>query len=363
MNYEKKYKEALERAREMYKQGMSTERLEYVFPELEKSKDEKIIDAIKHGLKYLGWEHVDGIRISDMVAWLEKLKDRYIVGVDMGISTGDKGCVVDFENANIPQKDFSPKIEPKFKVGDWVVFNNQHNSVYQIEKIENYEYTLRHFLGGSMPLSFSHEDMIRAWNIQDAKDGDVLYFDNLLVHGSGILIYKADKSSHYIITKYCSVNEFGFEPNSYITLNDGYIIPATKEQRDILFQKMKESGYEWDADNKELKKIEQNPTERSLPYEKNETAEKLIALAECLEMDGFGDCLFNGLSGDDYGKLLRVLAIELTEIKPAWSEEDEKIIKEACKIINCYGNIITEQNEANKAYRIADKLKSLKDRF
>lgn len=67
-----------------------------------------------------------------------------------------------------------------------------------------------------------------------------------------------------------------------------------------------------------VKLIEQNPAERSLPYGKNETADKLVALAECLEMDG--DCLFNGLSGDDYGKFLRVLAIELTEDKHSWSE-------------------------------------------
>jgi hypothetical protein len=32
------------------------------------------------------------------------------------------------------------------------------------------------------------------------------------------------------------------------------IIPATKEQRDILFSKMKEAGYEWNAKKKELKK-------------------------------------------------------------------------------------------------------------
>ena len=31
--------------------------------------------------------------------------------------------------------------------------------------------------------------------------------------------------------------------------------PATKEQRDFLFQKMKEEGYEWDPVKKELKKI------------------------------------------------------------------------------------------------------------
>ena len=32
--------------------------------------------------------------------------------------------------------------------------------------------------------------------------------------------------------------------------------PATKEQRDLLFRKMKEAGYEWDADKKELRKIQ-----------------------------------------------------------------------------------------------------------
>lgn len=30
------------------------------------------------------------------------------------------------------------------------------------------------------------------------------------------------------------------------------VYPATKEQRDLLFQKMKEVGYEWDSEKKEL---------------------------------------------------------------------------------------------------------------
>lgn len=31
-------------------------------------------------------------------------------------------------------------------------------------------------------------------------------------------------------------------------------MPATKEQRDMLFRKMKEAGYEWNGEKKELKK-------------------------------------------------------------------------------------------------------------
>lgn len=42
MNYEEKYKEALERAKKLYEQGTVTESLGYVFPELAESEDERI---------------------------------------------------------------------------------------------------------------------------------------------------------------------------------------------------------------------------------------------------------------------------------------------------------------------------------
>ena len=35
------------------------------------------------------------------------------------------------------------------------------------------------------------------------------------------------------------------------------VYPATIEQRDTLFQKIKEEGYDWDSDKKELHKIEE----------------------------------------------------------------------------------------------------------
>ena len=46
------------------------------------------------------------------------------------------------------------------------------------------------------------------------------------------------------------------KPNTgigYIEENKNIIYPATKEQRDLLFQKMKEAGYKWDFMKKELK--------------------------------------------------------------------------------------------------------------
>ena len=49
---------------------------------------------------------------------------------------------------------------------------------------------------------------------------------------------------------------FGSEAHTLDSRINGNIHPATKEQRDLLFKKMKEAGYQWDSDNKELHKIQ-----------------------------------------------------------------------------------------------------------
>lgn len=156
------------------------------------------------------------------------------------------------------------KIKPRFNVGDWIVFIKS-KSVYQVEKKENYEYTLRHILGGSLCLPFSNEGLIREWTIQDAMDGDVLSFYSE---------YKSNKIVQIgIIEKY--VGKYGGCSNTFkiyagvnwdnnlqigkymgcsINMGCSNIHPATKEQRDTLMKAMNDAGYEWDAENKELKK-------------------------------------------------------------------------------------------------------------
>ena len=77
--------------------------------------------------------------------------------------------------------------------------------------------------------------------------------------------------------------------------------------------------------------------EWSYPYGKNETVDQLIAIAECLEMDG--DCSFNGYKGEDCGKFLRELARRESENKPAeWSEEDEWKLNEIIKYLEDKGD-------------------------
>ena len=218
---EKAYDEAIERAKKLYGNGIAEE----IFPELKEDDTERIRKNCIHFLELQKQHHAAIFEIEECIDWLEK------------------------QSKNSTNK-------PRFKVGDWVIFIKS-KSVYQVEKKENYEYTLRHILGGSLCLSFSNEELIREWTIQDAKDGDVLSF---------YTEYKGSKMVQIgIIEKYvgkcggCSnafkiyvgVNwENNLQIGKYMGCSD--IHPATKEQRNLLFQKVKEAGYKWNAETKTL---------------------------------------------------------------------------------------------------------------
>ena len=88
-----------------------------------------------------------------------------------------------------------------------------------------------------------------------ARNNDILSIC-IFSHFDGI----NDKFSSFL----CHCGLEGEELGQKLSIN-GYhddsknYVPATKEQRNLLFKKMHEAGYEWDADRLELKKIEQKP--------------------------------------------------------------------------------------------------------
>jgi hypothetical protein len=93
------------------------------------------------------------------------------------------------------------------------------------------------------------------WTIQDAKDGDILSQDSIP------FIFKRWDDN---CIAYCGITDFGLfkvVEDNFSWCNDINVTPATKEQRGLLFQKMKEAGYGWDAEKKELKEIEPKLTE------------------------------------------------------------------------------------------------------
>ena len=227
MDYEKLYKDLFNVTKELYPNmtEYQKEKLQGVCPELAESKDERIRKALIHLINEQDGflTAINGINVKEIVAWLEKQGE---------------------------QKP-TDKIEPKFKIGDWVIDKQGivHQIANVIENVTNHTYGYDIVGGGYFN---DNTEGVRLWTIQDAKDGDVLYMDNGL--STCTFIYETINNS--IIQKYASYNKFGFEGRHYLILNDGYVCPATKEQCDLLFSKMKEAGYEWSAEKKELKKIE-----------------------------------------------------------------------------------------------------------
>ena len=106
------------------------------------------------------------------------------------------------------------------------------------------------------------EQNYHLWSIKDAKEGDVLANDHHILILKELDYDWYSNGFPYSVHAYCGIKPNGnFElgKENWCFCGTLHMHPATKEQRELLFQKMKESGYEWDAEKKELKEIMRNP--------------------------------------------------------------------------------------------------------
>lgn len=133
---------------------------------------------------------------------------------------------------------------PKFHEGDWVV-DSLVGRVKQVQSVDKYGYNFNN--GDFTSFDSANENNYHLWTIKDARDGDVL------VDGGFVLIYQELSTDGYCHS-YCYCNEMTFigQGGSHGTEHSH---PATQRQRELLFQKMDEAHYKWDAEKKELKKI------------------------------------------------------------------------------------------------------------
>ena len=221
------------------------------FPELAESEDEKIRKSLIHYLHGLGeFEYPDKKTYNNWLVWLEKQ------GEQIDNLTPQEAIDIAVAKCFDEQKP-TDKVEPKFQNGQWIT-NGDYT--WKIVEVKPLDYILQSQDGNIVDDTISHVDeQFHSFTIKDAKDGDVLFMEN--ASANSIFIYKSFNNG--IINKYASYNNFGFEGEHYLVLNDGYVIPTTKEQRNTFFAKMKEAGYKWNAEKKELKKIEQKPAEWS----------------------------------------------------------------------------------------------------
>lgn len=239
-----KYNKALERAKDIltYKE-VRREDMEYLFPELKESEDEKIKREIRNYI----WGSPDKLpERTKWLAWLEKQgKQKTDSCTDC---TNDKGCVT-CENGNMKET----KSELKFHPGDWVILND---TVAQIFDKQKYGFVGLDIDGKDFFCNYGHTNSMRLWSIEDAREGDVL------VNSKGqpfIFSGKYDDRNFGNPIAYCGLNyqnKFKISSGTYWT-NKREVAPATKEQCELLFQKMKEDGYEWDTEKKELRKMKE----------------------------------------------------------------------------------------------------------
>lgn len=125
----------------------------------------------------------------------------------------------------------------------------EQSKFYQIKNITEYEYTLVGCDGSVITRPIQDVDKTASvFTIQDAKEGDVLcWYDSKCI----VLfknIYDKESFNSYGFIGHCTGT---FESRlSYHDIEGAH--PATQEQCDLLFQKMKEAGYEWSSDHRKL---------------------------------------------------------------------------------------------------------------
>ena len=240
-NYKEKYKQSLEKCKKefnlnnleysnlTYSHEQVKQKLEHIFPELKEIEKSKIIDALKIAVcSYCSPNHnyVNTIPKGRLIDWIEKQGEQKL----------------------------DDKVESKFKVGDWVVLEDSL-SIYKIVKVcKSWYEVISNNDGMQYSIGFGDEDDCRLWTIKDARDGDVLASDNGII----ILVKESRNSSWgYRLSYHCAVLHDGIFEDREFHVESERFFPATKEQRDILFQKIKEAGYKWDNNKKELIRYKQ----------------------------------------------------------------------------------------------------------
>lgn len=225
---------------------------------------EKLMDKFKKNENYsIGCNDVSDLVLNAIINiynWLEKQdKSNPYSGVSFeynghiwGMCARDNGVDILlnkqlFKHLEKQGEQTTDKVEPKFKVGDWVVKQNGESfwNGDCVAQITNITGCGEHWFDSGTWLKA--ED-IRLWTINDAKDGDVLAYVTdeedlwIMIYRSLYEPYEGHVHYHALLVN----DDFSDKGTCCICIDN--LKPATKEQRDLLFEKMRESGYELDKE-------------------------------------------------------------------------------------------------------------------
>lgn len=154
-------------------------------------------------------------------------------------------------------------LKTKFKVRDWIVYKDQ--TVTQIISLEDDCYTCSDKNGIESHYPYSDKYLMRAWTIDDAKNGDIL------TNGNNIFIFKELNKETEEVRYYCSayVDEndesscdfhvvgqkatLGTYTGTFSGISK-YIKPATKDYCQLLLQKLYDNYWTFDFKNLKLER-------------------------------------------------------------------------------------------------------------
>ena len=337
------YDKAIERAKKLYDNGITEE----IFPELKEDDTERIRkDLIQWFDEFhdIIWR---GHYKKDIIDWLEKqgeqkrqvhfpkftfddilalqccmvtvknvqednelyeqlnlIHNKMYDAYKLGKQGETSPILSNFLNTEKNEQKSADKVEPKFKVGDWII-----SSVLGTARIigvnDSNEFQLEYIDGKQ---EFSSIDYVNyaydKWTINNAKDGDVLALSWLEDKNlwEKIIIFKKYHSERVkgIYSTPCVEGYGNTFKNGKMAFTDEEVPyysktwtwnlhPATKEQRDLLFQKIKEAGYEWDAEKKELKKLDLVPNKKPILGGLNMKTYNDVNIGDTVYIWGSGD--------------------------------------------------------------------------
>ena len=141
--------------------------------------------------------------------------------------------------------------KPKFHENEWIIQENI--GVYKVIEVCETWYEVADNKDNHYSIGFDKEYMCRPWTINDAKDGDILVdkYNNIGIFQECKSVYFQECKGVYwysYIYLGCDGELRGFGIGGMHEQTDTH--PATKEQRDLLFKKMHDAGYEWDVEKK-----------------------------------------------------------------------------------------------------------------
>lgn len=274
LDYKKMYEDSLKMMQQMVLEGkVPKEIADMILPDVvEKSESDKMIDALVSGLiQYKGANgdyNFGGTDINEICNWLERQvidynafsKDqlKYVkkyneldrstlirLLVERDVAVND--VLTSIENI----KDDKEPATFKYKIGDWIVYSDV---TYQVLDIRDGNY----YIGDTAYIPKKVEDSIHRWTIKDAKIGDVLSIDaNTLCDNNTPFIYSGKLIDEMWPIAICGITTLD---KFTISRRDNawtYSIthPATKIEKNKLFNKMTNAGYRWDEEMKELVKL------------------------------------------------------------------------------------------------------------